>query len=243
MALEFNIFKNHPEVVYGTSEQSDGSMGYTTPGESKQYHLTNRQRFFRTHNLPKDRLYLPLMKHGTDITVLEQYKKTDPPVADGVVTPLSDVVLGITNADCFPIFAYDPIQHICGIAHAGWRGVVGNIAGNLILTMTAKFRCLKGDIHIGIGPGIRKCHFEINAHALPHFIAYSEFVYGQEKKIFVALDEILRRQLLYAGVTNAHIELSQQCTYCLSEKYFSNRRGQPKKLETMISYIYRRSEK
>lgn len=242
MPLEFSIFKNHPEVVYGISEQSDGSMGYTTPGESNQEHLANRQRFIKKQGLPPDKLYLPLMKHGTDITVLEKYSITNPPIADGVVTALSGIVLGVTNADCFTIYAYDPIQHVIGLAHAGWRGVVGNIAANLILTMTSKYRSLKGDIHVGIGPGIRKCHYEVDVNALPKFMAYSEFVFGQEKKIFISLDGIIRRQLLYAGVKDRHIEMSQQCTYCMADKYFSNRRDKPKKLETMISYICRRSE-
>ncbi len=242
MSVTFNILKNHPEVICGITEQSDGSMGYTTPGETKKYQLANRERYFTDHDLPIKRLYLPLMKHGTDITVLEQYKNVSPAIADGVVTHLSGVVLGITNADCFPIFAYDPIQHVIGLAHAGWRGVVGNVAANLIVTMTTKFRCLKGDIHVGIGPGIRKCHFEIDANALPRYIAYSEFVYGRDKKIFVSLDDILHRQLLYAGIKREHIELSQQCTYCMAETYFSNRRDKPKRLETMISYIYRRTD-
>ena len=38
------------------------------------------------------------------------------------MTDVPGVILTTTHGDCIPIYAYDPVKKVVGLAHAGWRG-------------------------------------------------------------------------------------------------------------------------
>ncbi|HLX06087.1 MAG TPA: polyphenol oxidase family protein, partial [Candidatus Binatus sp.] len=50
------------------------------------------------------------------------------PSGDGLVTAEPGVMLGIFSADCVPILMVDAKRKIAGALHAGWRGVIADIA-------------------------------------------------------------------------------------------------------------------
>ena len=52
--------------------------------------------------------------------------------ADGLVTKSSELVLGITTADCIPLIFFDNQNGIIGICHAGWKGLSNGIIENTI---------------------------------------------------------------------------------------------------------------
>ena len=58
--------------------------------------------------------------------------------ADGLVTSLKQVPLLIFTADCVPIVFYDKKQGVIALAHAGWRGTYGNIAGEIVEIMVKR---------------------------------------------------------------------------------------------------------
>ena len=51
------------------------------------------------------------------------FKKTD-----GLYTSDKNILLTLVFADCVPILFYAPKQGFVGVAHAGWKGTVGEIA-------------------------------------------------------------------------------------------------------------------
>jgi YfiH family protein len=136
-------------------------------------------------------------------------------------------------ADCFPVYFFDPVSNTVGLAHSGWRGTVGNIAGEMVKAIAAK----SADVIAGIGPGIQVCHFEIKDDILSEFVKYPEAIINSEGKFFVDLPKIISRQLIEAGLKSQNIESSGECTFCLKEKYFSFRRDKPKNVEAMVAYI------
>ncbi len=52
--------------------------------------------------------------------------------ADGLVTNVGGVLLTIRVADCVPVLLATEDGRIVGGAHAGWRGVVGNVVGKTV---------------------------------------------------------------------------------------------------------------
>jgi len=58
--------------------------------------------------------------------------------------------------------------------------------------------------------------------------------------MFLDLKNIAQTQLRSLGVKEEHIEANPECTYCISDKYFSYRRDKPKILKTMIAVIGKR---
>ena len=50
--------------------------------------------------------------------------------ADGMMTSLNNVVLGVLTADCAPIFIYDNKKKFVCCLHSGWKGTLKNISKN-----------------------------------------------------------------------------------------------------------------
>ena len=63
--------------------------------------------------------------------------------ADASYSRTSGVVCGVLTADCMPVFVCDKRGTVVGIAHAGWRGLVGGVVESLIEKMNVALPPLK----------------------------------------------------------------------------------------------------
>lgn len=149
--------------------------------------------------------------------------------ADGLVTNDPDCTLVIFTADCIPILLADPVKGAVGAVHAGWRGTVADIAGEGVRSMEREFGSSPGDIVAAIGPGIDKCCFETGddvPDAVRGVLENAEdFILPGAKpgKFMVDLKGVNRALLINAGVPAENIAVSEECTKCLSQKYWSHR--------------------
>ena len=163
--------------------------------------------------------------------------------ADGAVTDLSGVYLTTTHGDCIPIWAYDPVKDAAGLAHAGWRGTLKGVAGSLIQTMRSAYGSDPEDILTAIGPGIGACCFEVGfdvADAFTDKYPWAEgFVYSHPgARPHVDLKGIKAELLRLEGVT--HIEISEHCTCCEPDLFWSHRRSADK--TRMLAFIKKGKE-
>ncbi len=156
---------------------------------------------------------------------------------DGLITATPGVILTITVADCLPIYFFDQTKRVVGLTHAGWRGVVKNLASKMIQKMRSEFGTDPKDVLVTIGPHIKECHFEVREDVAEQFKDYPEFILRKDNKINLNLAGVVKKQLEDEGVLSEHISISNDCTYCLDKKYFSFRRDQPERVEAMIAYI------
>src|SRR5699024_11882575 len=53
-------------------------------------------------------------------------------VVDGFYTFEKDVLLTMCYADCVPIYFYSEKHQYIGLAHAGWKGTVGQIVNQIV---------------------------------------------------------------------------------------------------------------
>ena len=155
----------------------------------------------------------------------------DWPECDGFVTNEAGVALVIFTADCTPILFHDPVTGAVGAAHAGWRGTAAGIAAKTVEAMVREFGCKPEDIRAAIGPNIGFCCFETDRDVPDAMLeALGEeakpYIRPSGDKYYVNLKEINALWLRKAGVT--HIEISDACTVCQSDVYWSHRvtRGQ-----------------
>jgi polyphenol oxidase len=79
--------------------------------------------------------------------------------ADGAFTTRAGVVLGVRVADCVPVLFAGP--SVIGIAHAGWRGVVGDVASKVLAAMQDATGAPAGSFAAAIGPCISGPAFEV----------------------------------------------------------------------------------
>lgn len=182
--------------------------------------------------------------HGNEVTVvsLEERgmgrtsRETAIQAKDGFITNNKGVVLCAQFADCVPLFFYDPVKRVAGLAHAGWKGTVLNISMATISLMTHTFGSQTTDIRAAIGPSIGACCYEVDEtvasrvkHVLTDIKASSEerqavMVDKGNGKYMLNLQELNRKLLRQAGILSSHIEVSQLCTSCSRDHFFSHRK-------------------
>ena len=150
----------------------------------------------------------------------------DYPECDALVTNDPGVALTVFTADCTPLLFHDPVTGAVGAAHAGWRGTARNIGGKTVEAMIRHFGSKPEDIRAAIGPNLGQCHFETDLDVPAAITAnYGDevlpFIRQKGKKYFPDLKAINAMALRRAGVR--HIEISDACTWCESDRFWSPR--------------------
>ncbi len=153
---------------------------------------------------------------------------------DALVTDEPGVCLVTGHADCLPVFFADRKKNAIGLAHAGWRGTVKDIAGNVIRMMKTEFGTAPEDLAAFIGPGICMEHFEVGEDVEQEFAAAYEGsrreqvikdkpADGNERKYLVDLYMANFYNMTDAGMRSENIYLSDICTFCNPNLLFSHR--------------------
>lgn len=148
--------------------------------------------------------------------------------ADGLITNLPGTALFVFSADCGTVLLEDPVTGAVGACHAGWRGTALGIAGKTAREMAEKFGCDPKNIRAALGPCISKCCFETDSDVPDAMIA----ALGDEalpaitktgEKYHVDLKYLNRLFLIKAGVPEENIDVTDLCTCCDPETFWSHR--------------------
>ena len=141
---------------------------------------------------------------------------------DGLITAERGVALIIFTADCVPLLLCDPVKKIAAASHAGWRGTAQNIGGKTVRLMREKFGCDPSDIIAAIGPSIGPCCFEVDRATAENFDEKYRIPKPNDK-FHVDLWAANRDMIAAEGVRVGNIFVSEECTICNSDKYYSYR--------------------
>jgi len=239
MSRYTNIFSKIPEVKAVFSTKEDGSLSFKWQAPQV---VENRQKFFNTLGLDLEQLIMAEQTHTNLVKIVNSKfigrgakGKNWINKIDGLVTNDNNVIIGAEASDCGIIFAVDPVKRIIGIAHAGWRGVVGGMVNSFIQKMKLAGAEID-NIKIETAPHIQKCCFEIKPDVLSKFLNYPESILKNNKLIKVDLRKIIKLQLLEKGIKSKNIKLSKVCT-CCNKNYFSWRRDKQNCSGGMIGVI------
>jgi YfiH family protein len=167
--------------------------------------------------------------HGKDVVVVDDIKKIhgiqNLPKADGIVTNLKNVAIGIITADCAPIIFYDEENQIIGACHAGWKGAKLGIIQETVKKMQALGAT---DIRAIIGPMIQQYSYQVSIDF------YNEFLLENRDNLRFFketadpirwnfnLPNYVESKLSLSGVND--IENLMIDTYTNIQKYYSYRR-------------------
>ncbi|MBF7097682.1 peptidoglycan editing factor PgeF [Alkalibacter mobilis] len=152
---------------------------------------------------------------------------------DGLITNQKYIALITYYADCVPLFILDPVKKAIGLSHAGWRGTVKGIGIKTLDKMKDEFDTDPADCLIGIGPSIGECCFEVGLDVVDEirnkFDNWEKYCkIKSEDKYHVDLWNLNKDQFMGSGVKEENITISEMCTKCLGEKFYSYRRdGHP----------------
>jgi YfiH family protein len=179
--------------------------------------------------------------HGNEVHAATRDTAALRPAGDGIVTAEPGVMLGIFSADCVPILMVDAKRKIAGALHAGWRGVIADIARIGIHAMV-QLGARASDIRAAMGPSIGQCCFEVDAELGDRFSreidgASKHTRAGRPGKAVIDLRAVIRDQLERGGLTPANIASIGPCTRCASDRFFSRRAAAGKTTGLQMSFV------
>ncbi|MBU9888656.1 MAG: peptidoglycan editing factor PgeF [Candidatus Omnitrophica bacterium] len=189
----------------------------------------------RALSLDPGRLVMVKQVHGDQVLWAEEAgpKVLEVP-ADGLITRVPGLALGVRTADCVPVFFWDPARRVAGIAHGGWKGVKKGIIGRMLKAFFQKAKSRPEDLCVAIGPAIRACCYEVGNE----FMGYFPGFYRARSASQGVLDlvGVIKDRLLKRGVPEARIEDTGVCTVCQNRDFFSYR-AECKTPERILSVI------
>jgi len=193
--------------------------------------LINRNYFKNLY--PSMRFVVANQTHSDNIYVIKNKKSLgweniDDAIenCDALISNQTNIMLTILTADCVPILLFDPINNVVAAVHAGWKGTKEEIIFKTILKMQEDFNSNPKNIIAGIAPSIGKCCYEVDWNVAQHFQKVKNSYTHEGEKYMLDLPYINKLQLLKAGLKEENIELSQVCTACEVDSYFSYRKEQ-----------------
>ena len=194
----------------------------------------NRQRICELLDIDDQHLIYPHQTHEDRILVidesfinLEDEKKKDILEGiDAVITPLKDICIGVSTADCIPVLVYDQEHQVAAAIHAGWRGTVKRIVEKTIDKMVETFSSRPESLKAIIGPGITLKNFEVGDEVYDNFATEGfdmEKIAKRETKWHIDLHECNKLQLIKKGLQEANINVDATCTFDNTDILFSAR--------------------
>jgi YfiH family protein len=177
----------------------------------------NRHRLAAAIGIDPERVLIGRQVHATEVARHDQppgrgaYANPAPgvPEADGQATALSNLAPLVFVADCLPVALSGPT----GVAmiHCGWRGLTAGIVERGVGEVEARAAA--------IGPGIGRCCYEVGEDVLA---AFGRLGLDVAEGRMLDLRRAARLLLQRAGVGS--VEVSEECTSCRPELFFSHRR-------------------
>ncbi len=152
---------------------------------------------------------------------------------DGYATLSRSLSPAVKTADCVPILlsARDAAGNVFAVSvlHAGWRGTAGNIATRGVEALVS-LGATTDRICVAIGPSIGQCCFEVDldcydalCSGLGETVELNTCRKGE--KFYPDLKSINRDLLVQCGVKRENIDISELCTACRTDIFYSHRRS------------------
>jgi len=187
-------------------------------GDEQGAVLSNRRLLIEHYNLPSEPKWLDQCHSNFCANVDSSYSHK----ADASISHTPGVVCAVLTADCLPVFLCKKDGSAVGIAHAGWRGLLGGVIESTIKTLNAN----KGELLAHLGPAISQRAFEVGADVRELFVdknvSFENAFIKSGDKYMLDLYAAARIVLTAQGVES--ITGGSDCTYSEKQSYFSYRR-------------------
>ena len=210
---------------------SEGAFATLNCGERSidltEHVAENRRRVAASLMLPADRLVTAVQTHSAHVEVIDSVPKAGRPAADGLVTNLPDIAVGVLTADCQPVLLVDHEAEIVAAVHAGWPGTLGGIIENAVDKME-RLGARRSKISAAVGPAISQENYEVGEEFRERFISKDDrssrfFRIDRQGSLRFDLPgygmELLRRSEV------GRVEWLGHCTYGDSRRFYSFRRS------------------
>lgn len=218
-------------MLQGTSLFVDGPMGSGQVPTAQD--IARREVWVAAQGL-STRPVMLRTAHGKQVTWVDASSAGTLIDGDGLLTRERQLPLMMTHSDCLPVVFWDAKETVCGIVHAGWRGVVEGIVPEALGMMREHGAA---DIRLHIGPHIRSCCFAIQ-----------EDVAGPLRDVAEGA-VIMRNGMMFGDLaaavcaqvgSRAVITIDDRCTSCSKrdgEWLFASYRRDKELARNMVSFV------
>jgi hypothetical protein len=223
-----------PQLCHGFSARDGGTgqplnLSYR-PWDSVERVNENRRRFLSAVNLGESNLAILRQVHSNRAYIIKDNSgEWNQSEGDALITAVEKIALAVQIADCLPVLIADPAKRVVAAVHSGWRGTLSRILFQTICKMQQFYRSNPSNLLVAVGPGIRKCCFEVGNEVVELFekeYPGSDLAVPEEAcpgKFFLDLGKALEVQLDVAGVPKENRHDLGACTRCNPDKFFSHR--------------------
>lgn len=193
-------------------------------GDDPEHVRANRALLRAAAKLPSEPLWLDQV-HGSHVVEHSGLFTADgvPPRADAAVAFEPGRVCVVMTADCLPVVFADRAGTRIGVAHAGWRGLVGGVLEATVAALQAE----PDQLVAWLGPAIGPDAFEVGPEVREAFIARAganadAFVRNATGRFQADLYRLARHALARVGVHR--VSGGGHCTQREAAAFFSFRR-------------------
>jgi len=147
--------------------------------------------------------------------------------ADALVSGFTGRPVGVKVADCVSVLLADPVSGAVAAVHAGWRGVVAEVASHAVRALGEQHGSAAQTLLAAVFPCIGLDAFEVSdevAQQLVEAAGSERVVRRQQPRPHVDLALSVRLQLLRVGLGESHVETVSGCTFSDPARFFSYRR-------------------
>lgn len=230
---QFPNFSRFPEIIHGVFTRESGfskppfnclNIGLNVGDDVKNVHKNRRAILECMDGLQP---VFAKQVHGKIVLKFDERCTTCSGLSggllegDAMVTNLPGIMPVIQVADCQPVFLFDPTGKVVANIHSGWRGSINNIIGHTINCMSVDFDSRPSDIIAGVGPSLGPCCAEFRNYRIEIPEQFWKYEIGNRYFDFWSIS---RDQLIAAGVLPENIYISEICTFCSSDLFFSYRK-------------------
>jgi polyphenol oxidase len=220
-----NLLKQFSNITSAFTTKKSGNLAFhvgdVADNVVKNHKLLANELGFEHNSL----VHMRQIHSKNLVKVNDEHNFQTPPECDALITNKKNTPLMVMVADCAPILFYDPKQKVIAVAHAGRAGAFLNIINETLNAFIEEYNSNANEIFVSVGAMIQVCCYEVGEEIYEESKALGlEYaVEEKEQRFYLNIAKILKNQLLNAGVSEEHLELSNECTCCSKEKYFSYR--------------------
>lgn len=223
-AIRHAFFTRAGGVSDGIYASLNGGIG---SNDAPEHVRENRARMAGTLGVAPEHLLSLYQIHSPNVVVADKvWTGGARPRADGMVTKVPGLALGISTADCGPVLFADADARVIGAAHAGWQGALNGVLESTIDAME-KLGARRDRIVAALGPSISGANYEVGPEYVDRFLAAdarNDGYFVPATKAGHAMFDLPRYtvdRLVAAGVRASSLG---RCTYAEEDLFYSNRR-------------------
>ncbi len=229
---EISLIYNPAENAYicGITKKSlDFNYTFHTVETEKEKDLVRKSRENLLKKLSFKQLITLKQFHSDKIYILNEknlaYFDESNIEGDGLITDLRGVLIGVSTADCVPLTYLSRTKKVCGIAHAGWKGIYKKIHTKIVEEIKENFKIFPDELTVIIGPHIMDCCYSVGKDMLEFF---PEKYFKNLESLFLNLSAIIKDELISFGILETNILSLNLCSKCNEKLFYSYRRGEEK---------------